>query len=61
MVHASILFGEEARSLEQPSLEKLRASTVYTGQRVRGVVRIYHDERFGPIFDTVQVLLKGTL
>jgi len=61
MVQASILFGKEAQSLEAPSLEMCQAPTVYTGQRARAAVRIYHDERMGPMFDTVQILLKGTL
>jgi len=64
MSHASILFGKEALDLDpgsfsRSSFEELRSPTVYTGQRVRGTVRIYHDKRLGPLFDTVQLMLKG--
>jgi hypothetical protein len=56
MVQAHILFGKEAGSAIS---ESPKAPTVYTGQRVRGAIRIYQDESLGPMFDTVQLVLKG--
>lgn len=58
MVQAVIYFGKEAEG--SASLDTLLAPTVYTGQRMRAILRIFHDRRHEmPMFDAVQLVLKG--
>lgn len=60
MVQAVIYFGKEAEG--SASLDTLLAPTVYTGQRMRAILRIFHDRRHEmPMFDAVQLVLKGIL
>lgn len=56
MFEVLILFGKE---IEGTGID-LKTPTVYTGQRVRGVLRVPHDRRHHrPMFDSVQIQLRG--
>ena len=56
MICASILFGKEAETLAPATRS---APTFFTGQRIQGAVRVSHQKGQEPVFDTVQLLLRG--
>lgn len=59
MVQTLILFGKEAENSSSAPVD-LKAPTVFTGMRMRSMLRVFHDKRHHcPMFDTVQLLLKG--
>jgi hypothetical protein len=61
MIRANILFEKESLDIVPRPLESLRAPTVYTGQKIKGFIRTYYDEKVGPMFDAVELLLRGVL
>jgi hypothetical protein len=54
-----ILFAKEASRPESSALANPRAPTFYTRERIRGAVLISHIDTEEPVFDTVQILLRG--
>jgi hypothetical protein len=54
-----ILFAEEASRSESSALANPRAPTFYTRERIRGTVLINYIDTGEPVFDTVQILLRG--
>jgi hypothetical protein len=56
MICASILFGKESETLAPTTRS---APTFFTGQRIQGAVRISHQKSQQPVFDAVQLLLRG--
>jgi hypothetical protein len=59
MICAAILFGKEAESAAPFVLTKPSAPTFFTGQKIQGFIRIFHNRSEEPVFDTVQLLLRG--
>jgi hypothetical protein len=59
MIRAYILFAKEAKSLDSSSSKDPPAPTIFTGERIRGTLSICHVPTEEPIFDTVQILLRG--
>jgi hypothetical protein len=56
MICASILFGKEAETLAPATRS---APTFFTGQRIQGAVRVSHQKGQEPVFDAIQLLLRG--
>jgi hypothetical protein len=59
MIRTCILFGKDGKDLVPYTSDNPSAPTFFTGERIRGTLLICHNARKEPIFDTVQLLLRG--
>jgi hypothetical protein len=60
-IRASIFFENPAECFETTSLDTTSCSapTIFTGQKLRGAVRVSSDARY--VFDVVQLIFKGNI
>jgi len=59
MIHPYILFEKESSSLARYPLDVQSAPTIFTGQRIRGTLNFSHYDAQEPVFDTIQLVLRG--
>lgn len=58
-IEATIFFEDDENPRGLASAKSLSAPTVFTGQKLRGRIAVSHLRTQEPLFDAVQIILKG--
>ena len=59
MIQTCILFAKEAGDIDPSSVKEPPAPTIFTGERILGTFSICHIPATDPVFDTVDIVLRG--